>query len=211
VGIELAELLEVYDASGEPTGRAKSRGDIHRDGDWHLAFFCWIGRRSPEGWHVLLQERSSVKHTFPGRFDASSAGHVLFGESLDDAAREVREELGIEIARSAMTFLGVHYQQHDHAADKVDREVQAVHIAVPDLPDRTFRPDAAEVAGLAWAKIADLAALARGEADQITVAYWPVDDRRDRTAPRVLGPHDLVPYPAHYYTRLCDGFDTLPR
>jgi hypothetical protein len=31
------ELLEVHDAAGHATGVAKTRGTVHRDGDWHLA------------------------------------------------------------------------------------------------------------------------------------------------------------------------------
>src|SRR6188768_1148664 len=38
------ELLEVYDPEGNPTGEAKTRGTVHLEGHWHLAFFCWIAR-----------------------------------------------------------------------------------------------------------------------------------------------------------------------
>ena len=76
------ELLEVYDPDGRPTGVAKARGAVHRDGDWHLAFFCWVARATPRGPELLLQQRALRKDVFPGRFDASSAGHVRFGESL---------------------------------------------------------------------------------------------------------------------------------
>ena len=46
------ELLEVFTAAGEPTGVAKPRSAIHVDGDWHVAFHCWILRN--EGRAVLL-------------------------------------------------------------------------------------------------------------------------------------------------------------
>ena len=52
------ELLEVYDPEGSPTGVAKARGPVHLDGDWHLAFFCWVAR--PSSW-------AARPGTLPGR------------------------------------------------------------------------------------------------------------------------------------------------
>src|SRR5438132_4311598 len=92
---DAAEVLEVFDASGAATGRAKSRAAIHLDGDWHLAFHCWILRRG--GQEVVLQRRSLGKDTFPGERDAAAAGHWRFGESAAEAAREIAEELGIHV------------------------------------------------------------------------------------------------------------------
>ena len=70
------ELLEVFDKNGHGTGRAKTRAEIHRQGLWHLAFFCWIVTSAGE---VVLQRRAATKDVWPGRFDASAAGHVRFG------------------------------------------------------------------------------------------------------------------------------------
>ena len=109
------ELLEVYDPEGKPTGQAKARGAVHLEGDWHLAFFCWVARPGPRGTEILLQHRAARKDVWPLRFDASAAGHIRFGESLAEAAREVREELGIMVELSDMVPLGRHRQQHHHA------------------------------------------------------------------------------------------------
>ena len=53
-----SELLEVFDASGRPTGRAMSRAAIHLDGRWHQAFHCWIVRA--QGLEVVLQRRAMI-------------------------------------------------------------------------------------------------------------------------------------------------------
>src|SRR5436190_21555840 len=97
------ELLEVFDAAGRPTGRAKARSAMHLDGDWHQAFHCWIVRSGPE---LVLQRRALDKDTFAGYWDAAAAGHWRFGEQAAEAAREIEEELGISVPFAELHFAG---------------------------------------------------------------------------------------------------------
>ena len=198
------ELLEVYDSEGQPTGVAKPRGAVHRDGDWHLAFFCWVARPTPRGPELLLQQRALRKDVFPGRFDASSAGHVRFGESLEEAAREIEEELGIRVQLSELTPLPRHRQQHHHPNGLIDNEHHALHLLAVGPPDSAYRPDPAEVLGLAWIDADDLVALAEGRADSATVRYRPVDRPDDAFGPRELRAAELVPYDDGYHRRLVE-------
>lgn len=47
---------------------------------------------------VYLQRRAKTKQLYPGKWELSSTGHVMAGESREDAAiREVREELNINV------------------------------------------------------------------------------------------------------------------
>jgi len=56
---------------------------------------------------VLVQLRSRTKDTNPGLWDTSAAGHVDSGEDyLQCAAREVHEELGIELAADEFDRVG---------------------------------------------------------------------------------------------------------
>src|SRR5437762_3597151 len=100
------ELLEVFDTAGKPTGRAKSRAQIHLDGDWHQAFHCWILRHAQDAAEpqIVLQRRSRLKDTFAGCWDASAAGHWRFGESPKQAARELAEELGLSVDFAQLRF-----------------------------------------------------------------------------------------------------------
>jgi isopentenyldiphosphate isomerase len=98
------ELLEVFDSAGRATGRARSRAAVHLDGDWHQAFHCWIVRR--HGLEVVLQRRAVAKDSFGGLWDASAAGHWRFGERPEEAAREIAEELGLDISFSELVYLG---------------------------------------------------------------------------------------------------------
>ncbi len=199
------ELLEVYDPNGLPTGRAKARGAVHLEGDWHLAFFCWVARPGPRGTEILLQHRAARKDVWPLRFDASAAGHIRFGESLEEAAREVREELGIPVELSDMVSLGRHRQQHHHANGLIDREHHAMHLLTPGPADAAYAPDPQEVAGLAWIDASDLLRLVEGNLGAATVRYRAVDAPPDRWEPRTLAPADLVPYENGYHRRLLDA------
>src|SRR3712207_1546506 len=180
------ELLEVYDRDGRPTGRAKPRGAVHRDGDWHLALFCWVARRGAGGPEVLLQHRSLAKDVWPGRFDASAAGHVRFGETLEEAVREVREELGLDVELRELVPFGRHRQEHHHPNGLVDREHHALHLLAPGPPDDAYRPDPAEVLGLAWVAADALVALAEGQVATVPSRYRPTGAPPDEAAPLVL-------------------------
>jgi isopentenyldiphosphate isomerase len=196
------ELLEVYDAEGSPTGEARPRGVIHLEGHWHLAFFCWIARPTTHGIEILLQHRAARKDVWPLRFDASAAGHIRFGESLEEAAREVREELGIQVELSDMIPLGRHRQSHDHPNGLIDREHHALHLLTPGPADAAYAPDPLEVAGLAWIDVDDLLGLVEGRLSEATVRYRAVDAPADRFVARVLTASDLVPYEDGYHRRL---------
>jgi isopentenyldiphosphate isomerase len=141
------ELLEVFDARGNPTGRAKSRAAIHLDGDWHLAFHCWILRRN--GDEIVLQRRSLAKDTFPGCWDAAAAGHWRFGESAQEAAREIAEELGIDVDFADLTFRGRERGARHFDNGLIDREHHQVYVLESERSLTDYRPDPSEVIGLA--------------------------------------------------------------
>ncbi len=122
------ELLEVFDAGGQPTGVARSRADIHRQGDWHQAFHCWIVRDGPRGEELVLQRRSPAKDTFPGYWDAAAAGHWRFGETPAEAAREIEEELGLVVPFAALRWVGREAIDRAHPNGLIDREHHQVYV-----------------------------------------------------------------------------------
>jgi isopentenyldiphosphate isomerase len=182
------ELLEVFDASGQGTGRAKSRAAIHLDGDWHRAFHCWILRRDDS--EVVLQRRSLLKDTFPGRWDAAAAGHWRFGESPPEAAREIAEELGIEVAFDSLQYCCRERSSHDFPNGLIDREFHDVYILRSDLALSDCHPDAAEVIDVGVFRVADVIALARGSIK----AMEPVETRSGSVI--FVTREEMVPYSA---------------
>jgi isopentenyldiphosphate isomerase len=190
------ELLEVFSASGQPTGQAKTRAAIHLDGDWHLAFHCWILRDS--GRQIVLQRRSLLKDTFAGLWDAAAAGHWRFGESAAEAAREIGEELGIDVP-----FAALHYRTRERTARTfpnglTDRELHDVYVLEDDRRLTEYRPDPAEVIGVAAFDASELLAVQEGIAQSVAAldgVSVTQDGSLESTTIR-LRRDDLVPYSA---------------
>jgi len=73
---------------------------------------------------VLLQRRSKLV-TSPGKLDFSAAGHIDYGETVEEAAiRETREELGTGIRNlRLLTEKGVHLSDKIHIHFIVEAEL----------------------------------------------------------------------------------------
>lgn len=87
------EFVDLYDENRFPLGRTAPRFSRREKGTWrlitHLCIFDSRGR-------LLIQQRSSSKRIWPGKWDVSAAGGVSSGETTRSAAvRELEEELGI--------------------------------------------------------------------------------------------------------------------
>lgn len=159
------ELLEVFDSTGRPTGRGKPRAAVHLAGDWHRAFHCWILRRA--GREVVLQRRSLAKDTFPGRWDTAAAGHWRFGESAEDAAREIAEELGLNVSFSELVYRGRERTARRFANGLIDREFHEVYVLALDRPLAEYRPDPGEVSALGAFSSRALLELAAGRRPRV--------------------------------------------
>jgi isopentenyldiphosphate isomerase len=181
------ELLDVVDADGASVG-VKPRAAVHRDGDWHVAFHLWVAGAGG----VLLQRRARTKASWPGRLDATAAGHLVAGEGVADGLREAEEELGVAWPFEALVALGVHRVQDSERAGVFNREVQHVFGVRDDRPLEAFDAfDRAELDGLVLVGHDAFAALAGGSADGVPARAW--DGERVRAAE--VRAAELVPSP----------------
>jgi isopentenyldiphosphate isomerase len=201
------ELLEVLTPDGQPTGLAKPRAAVHLDGDWHLAFHCWILRDA--GRQVVLQRRSLRKDTFAGLWDAAAAGHWRFGESAAEAAREIAEELGIDVPFEALVYCSRERSAREFADGLIDREIHDVYVLEDARSLSAYRPDPAEVIGVAAFPVTAVLELVDGISERVqaleAVAVNP-DGSVESTTVRVSR-EDLVPYSAERLRRtLGTGF-----
>lgn len=90
-----SELFVVVDKNDTVLGY-KTRGECHADKTlMHRGIGLLVFDRTGR---VLLQKRSMTKDTRPGYWSTSVGGHVMKGETYEQAiAREAKEELGIDV------------------------------------------------------------------------------------------------------------------
>jgi isopentenyldiphosphate isomerase len=170
------ELFDIVTADGEPTGHARRRADVHRDGDWHRAIHIWVwgvedsqaggpGDGEP---FLILQQRGMMKDTNPGMLDPTVSGHLGAGEGVEDAYREMEEEIGITAEPSLLHHVGTRPRAAEHTTPGViDRELQEVFLYRDDRPLGDYRPNPAEVDALVRVSVADAIALFAGERERI--------------------------------------------
>ena len=92
--METREWFDVVDEEDRVVGR-ELRSVVHGQGLRHRAVHILV--RDPNG-RILLQKRSTTKDMNPRKWDSSASGHLVAGETYDQAAvRELKEELDIAL------------------------------------------------------------------------------------------------------------------
>ena len=103
------------------------KSEAHKHGYLHASIHVWFYTDSGE---LLLQKRSPNKISFPNLWDVSVAGHVSSCEkTITSALREVEEEIGLQIKRSDLNFIGTHKELHHHKTDFIDNEIHYLYIS----------------------------------------------------------------------------------
>ncbi|MCY4022735.1 MAG: NUDIX domain-containing protein [Anaerolineaceae bacterium] len=189
----MREVLDIYDERGRHIG-VKERGAVHRDGDWHRVFHCWVVRRDVDGRdRVIFQQRGAHKATFPLFLGVSVGGHYSVGETPGDGLREMREELGFAPPLAALVHCG---QRRIDARwnGLVDREIADTFVYVSERPLTSYPVMQPEVADLVAVPINDGLELLAGRR-RILEAETP-------SGPCVVALKDFVP---HHETMFTDA------
>ena len=144
----MEEFFDVLDEHGDFTGEVLSRDECHKRGLWHKAAVVFIV--SNDNQRILLQLRGANKKLWPNLWDVTAGGHVLAGEfGYQGVIRETREELGIEISKNDLEYIGTTVSETKRL-DIVNRhfnELYIVHSDV-DIADITLQED--EVQDIKW-------------------------------------------------------------
>lgn len=94
--VSLPESVEVVDVRNRPL-LIMPLADVHSQLLLHRSVVCLVYDQQEK---LYLQKRSANKNAFSGRWDVSTSGHILPGESAKEATlRELRTELAIEADR----------------------------------------------------------------------------------------------------------------
>ncbi len=97
------EYLDVYNAQRQRTGRVIVRnGEVFEGERLLVVHVCVLNGKN----EMLIQRRQLAKDRYPGCWDLSAGGFVRSGEESRDAViRELREELGLDVAGEQVRFL----------------------------------------------------------------------------------------------------------
>lgn len=97
------EKWEILNSNGKPIGKTVIRGkSVLSSGEYHLVVHIWV--MSDDG-KYLIQRRSESKRLMPGEWAATGGAAVAGEDSFTAAARELKEELGIDSTRQNLKFL----------------------------------------------------------------------------------------------------------
>ncbi|MBW7476015.1 NUDIX domain-containing protein [Paenibacillus oenotherae] len=203
------ERFDIYDKSGAHIGTA-ARSDVHAQGYWHRSFHCWLIRREGSRKLVLFQLRHGNKDTFPLHFDITAAGHLTAGETVQQAVREVEEELGIPAAYESLIPLGeIRLEARGMARGRpfIDREISDVFGLVYDDPIESLKLQADEVIGVYEAELDSMIALFEDHLETVTAQGFEVhEDGRRVYGERLVKAAEFVPRP---FTCYADVFRSL--
>jgi len=186
------ELFDVITEDGAPTGIFKRRADVHRDGDWHRAIHVWVYGVQDDIPFLLFNQRGRHKDTWPGVLDVTVGGHLAAGETIEQAFREVEEEIGI-VADPA----NLHFLETRKAYGKIERELQDVFLYRNDRPLGDYRPNPAELEGLVRIALPDAVAIFNGQA--ISAEATILDAANLTIRPITVSPAILLPDRYHPY------------
>src|SRR6186713_2894524 len=128
------EIFDVVNEHDEVMGRAP-RKEVHARGLLHRAVHVLVFNARGE---VYLQKRSMQKDTAKGKWDSSASGHLDSGEDYDTCAvRELREEIGLQLAKAPGRVLRV------NACQETGQEFVWVYRCASEGPF-TLHPDEIE-------------------------------------------------------------------
>ncbi len=162
----MSERFDIYDEALNHIG-VKARDAVHRDGDWHQVFHCWvIGREAAGDAFLVLQKRRHCRD-YPNMIDISAAGHLAAGETARDGVREMEEELGLKVAFDDLIPLGRRVGIN-RAGGFVDRQICHVFLCECDAPLESYAYQREEIAGLIKLRIEDARRLQAGDIDCVT-------------------------------------------
>lgn len=150
----MAEILDIVDENGEPTGERVDRETAHLKGIRHRTAHVWIFRERNGKVQILLQKRAENKSAHPGCYDISSAGHIPAGVGyVPSALRELKEELGVTASADELEECGKRTIIRDDVffgKEFHDRQVSKIFALWRDTDESGFVLQKEEVDSVLW-------------------------------------------------------------
>ncbi|MCA0972552.1 NUDIX domain-containing protein [Halobacillus litoralis] len=183
----MREQLTIFNDQLEPTG-TKERECVHKDGDWHETFHCWLYGCEGESAYLYFQKRADFKKEFPSLFDITAAGHIEAEEKVMEAGlREVEEEIGLRLSPSQLEYIGA-YKEELETNEGMDREICRIYVG--EVEDSVKLETSEEVTDLVKVKVEDLEKIFDG-----SITYQSIVTGNTGQ----IGHQDIVPHEKGYY------------
>jgi len=195
------ELLNIFDEKGNHFGSA-TRQEVHKFGYWHETFHCWFISRDGEKEYIYFQKRCDSKKDYPNLFDITAAGHILAHETIKDGIREVKEELGIDVAFNELIPLGV-IKYCAKQEDFIDKELANVFLYNSQKAFEDFTLQTEEVSGLVRADFKSFCEFWLGERKDILIEGFELNNIGKRVSIKKIVDKSLfVQHELNYYERV---------
>ncbi|MBS8263140.1 NUDIX hydrolase [Mesobacillus boroniphilus] len=202
------ELLKVFDQQGNWIG-IETRSEVHKAGHWHETFHCWLTERIGNKDYLFFQVRSSVKNDYPNLLDITAAGHILANESHVDGLREVKEELGIDLALEDLHSLGI-IKDSLNSPGFIDNELCHVFLYDQHQSFDNYSLQTEEVSGIMMAELTDFENLWFGKVQKVIVEGFLVSgDNEKKLHSMIVTKNDFVPHENTYIESVIEAIKKL--
>lgn len=143
----MEEYFDVLSEKGEFINKVETRENCHKQGLWHKAVAIYMINSKNQ---VLLQKRSASKKLWPNLWDVTAGGHVLAGEfGFESIIRELKEELGINIEKSDILFIGSSISEN-LKGDVINRHFNEYYVVNKDIDASSLTLQTEEVSDVKW-------------------------------------------------------------
>lgn len=202
------EMLKVFDEQGNWMG-TETRSEVHKAGYWHETFHCWLTERIGNEDFLFFQVRSSAKKDYPELLDITAAGHILADESPLDGLREVKEELGIELAMEDLHSLGV-IKDSLNSPELIDNELCHVYLYDQHQSFDNYELQIEEVSGIMRVSLSEFESLWFGKVEEIKVEGFLVSgDHEKKSHSMLVKKQDFVPHEDAYIESVLKAIKNL--
>ena len=151
------DLLDVVDENNNLTGKIEEKYEIHNIGLWHRESLIFVGNKK-DG--ILCYKRVNNTKFNPGKIVPFFGGHVLTGESYEDAAvREIEEEIGLKVDKKSLVFLGQLKKTSHGKLNSLNRAFTNYYFVKSNKKIKDYSISPAEVDLVVWKNIDEVGEL----------------------------------------------------
>ena len=155
----MVEYLDTYDEQRNFLGK-ETRDFVHQNAIWHKTVHCWL-------YDKLGNIYFQIRHD-SGTFYTTASGHVLAGEfGFQAIIREAREELGIDLNKNDITFIGSSISTN-FKGDIANRHFNEIYIANKDINETSLILQEDEVSEVKWIDRNEIIQKIKNNYDSIT-------------------------------------------